>query len=105
VGIFLVALISSVLHHLIVPHRCGGPRDLHPSQAHPVGKVRRSWRIQSGRKSKGQQGRDFMFLYTKSNFRQKKKSATYTNAGENQTERRKKQPVPGTLGPFTNWQR
>jgi hypothetical protein len=38
-----------------------------------VGKVRRSWRIQSGRKSKGQQGRDFMFLYTKSNFRQKKK--------------------------------
>lgn len=32
-GIFLVALISSVLHHLIMSHRRRGARDLHPSQA------------------------------------------------------------------------
>ena len=49
-GVFLVALISSVLHHLIVSHRCGGTRDLHPSQANPMGKARAPWRIQSERK-------------------------------------------------------
>lgn len=45
VGILLVALVSPVLHHLVVPHRGGGARDLHAGQPHPVGKVRAPWKV------------------------------------------------------------
>lgn len=41
VGIFLIAFISSVIHHLMMSHRWVGAvvRDLHPSQVHPGSKV------------------------------------------------------------------
>lgn len=38
VGVLLVALVSPVPHHLVVPHGRGGAGDLHASQADPVGK-------------------------------------------------------------------
>lgn len=78
VGIFLVAFIPSVLHHLIVSHRGGRSRDLHPSQTDPRRKGRKSWRSQSGEKkicwqmneeSRDNQGSDDICLYTKNNYR------------------------------------
>lgn len=126
-GIFLVALISSVLHHLIVSHRCGGPRDLHPSQAYPVGKVRATWRTQSRRKLLTGEQEELRLARTELHVSLHKEQLLLTRQkkcqvleGERKSNTKKEMAeenvkawmypdprglLPGTPGALNNWQR